>query len=255
MAGYKRTISEQEKRIAELEANSKCTRRHYDDDDDDEGNVTLLERANLKEQLSAYESELEILRRRDLERESELTRLRDLVRSISNGNVADGVSTLPFCPKVYGINLLKALNEYLDDERARKENLEHENRELRDQLRRDRGSVIGHSGEGESATVGALKREIEELRKESVAQTQVLSARNREREQLYAELEELKLQHMRNGRGDISHNGDSGHEDCEATINELRDRLTEMRIQNQDQRDELESALRDLEQLDQEKLD
>jgi len=209
----------------------------------------------MKEQLSAYESELDILRRRDLEREGELTRLRDLVRSISNGNVADGVRLpLPFSPRIYGINLLQALNEYLDDERARKENLEHENRELRDQLRRDRGSVIVPAGDGESANVGALRREIEELRKESVAQTKVLSARNREREQLYAELEELKLQHMRNGR-DISHGGDSGHEDCEATINELRDRLTEMRIQNQDQRDELESALRDLEQLDQEKLD
>ena len=252
VAGYKRTITEQEKRIAEIEAHSKCNRRHLDDEDDDEENPTLLERANMKEQLSSYESELSMLRRRDLEREGELSRLRDLVRSISNGNVADGVSTLPFSPKVYGINLLKALNEYLDDERAHKENLEHENRELRDKLRRDRGSAV--SGENESADVTALKREIEELRKESVAQTQVLSARNREREQLYAELEELKLQHMRNGR-DISQNGDSGHEDYEATINELRDRLTEMRIQNQDQRDELESALRDLEQLDQEKLD
>jgi len=53
----------------------------------------------MKEQLSAYESELTSLRRRDSERESELTRLRELVRNISNGNVADGVSRLPFCPK------------------------------------------------------------------------------------------------------------------------------------------------------------
>src|SRR5271169_2939146 len=50
-------------------------------------------------------------------------------------------------------------------------------------------------------------------------------------------------------------NGDSNHEECEATINELRDRLTEMRMQNQDQRDELEGAFRDLEQLGQDKLD
>jgi len=94
------------------------------------------------------------------------------------------------------------------------------------------------------------------LRKESVAQTQVLSARNREREQLYAELEELKLQNMRNTRETTAPlPGDSGHEGCEATINELRDRLTEMRIANQDQRDELDAALRDIEQLDQEKMD
>lgn len=101
-----------------------------------------------------------------------------------------------------------------------------------------------------------LKREIEDLRKESVAQTQVLSARNREREQLYTELEELKLQHMRNGREPTTTlNGDSGHEECEATINELRDRLTEMRMQNQDQHDELDAAYRDLEQIGQDKLD
>jgi len=108
----------------------------------------------------------------------------------------------------------------------------------------------------DSADVAVLKREVEELRKESVAQTQVLSARNREREQLYQELEELKLQTMRNGREPtVAINGDQGHEECEATINELRDRLTEMRIKNQDQRDELEGALRDLEHVEQEKAD
>jgi chromosome segregation ATPase len=197
-----------------------------------------------------------MLRRRDIDREAELNRLRDLVRSISNGNVADGVSPpiIHFSPKVYGINLLKALNEYLDDERARKEDLEQENHELRQQLRR--GTSIAAGPGDESADVVALKHEIEELRKESVAQTQVLSARNREREQLYTELEELKLQHMRDGREPSTRiNGESGHENCEATINELRDRLTEMRIENQDQRDELQGVLRDFEQIDQEKLD
>jgi len=253
IAGYKRTISDLEKRIAEAES-KQCNRRHYDDDDDSD-TPNLLERAEMKEQLSAYESELEMPGRRDLERESELNRLRDLVRSISNGNVADGVS-LPFSPKVYGIDLLKALNEYLDEERARKEDLEHENRDLRDQLRRGVSTVTTTAGGDDPANVVTLKLEIESLRKESVAQTQVLQARNREREQLYTELEELKLQTMRNGRDPNSTlNGESGHEECEAAINELRDRLTEMRMANQDQRDDLESALRDLEQADQDKLD
>jgi len=125
-----------------------------------------------------------------------------------------------------------------------------ENQKLRDKLL--------HNDAGEGADVVGLKREIEELRKESVAQTQVLSARNREREQLYAELEELKLQQMRTTRDPLnipSLNGDNGHEECEATINELRDRLTEMRMTNQDQRDELDALYRDLEQLTQEKAD
>ena len=193
-----------------------------------------------------------MLRRRDLERESELSRLRELVRSISNGSIADGVSRLPFSPKVYGIDLLKALNEYLDEERAHKDKLELENRELREQIRR--GVVTTVIGD-EPLEVLDLKREIEELRKESVAQTEVLSARNREREQLYTELEELKLQTRRTGREPGHVNGDSGHEECEATINELRDRLTEMRMEHQDQRDELEGALRDLEQIEQERMD
>ena len=254
MAGYKRTISDLEKRLAEAESKQQCNRRHYDGDDENDSPPNLLERAEMKEQLSAYKSELEMLRRRDLERESELNRLRDLVRSISNGNGADGVS-LSFPLKVRDIDLLKALNEYLDDERARKEHLEYENRELRDQLRRGVSTLTTSPG-GEPANVVALKLEVESLRKESVAQTQVLQTRNREREQLYAELEELKLQTMRNGRDpNTTLNGDSGHEECEATINELRDRLTEMRMANQDQRDDLENALRDLEQADQDKLD
>lgn len=257
IAGYKRTISDLEKRLVEAETKQHCNRRHYDEEDDSDNAPNLLERAEMKEQLSAYESELDMLRRRDLERESELNRLRDLVRSISNGNVADGVS-LPFSPKIYGINLLKALNEYLDEERARKEDLEHENRELRDQIRRGVSTATTNAGEYEPANIISLKLEIEGLRKESVAQTQVLQARNREREQLYTELEELKLQTMRNGRDPnttLNGHGESGHEECEATINELRDRLTEMRMANQDQRDDLESALRDLEQADQDKLD
>src|SRR5438046_6080645 len=156
------------------------------------------------------------------------------------------------CQKVYSTDLIKTLSDYLDEEGARKNDLELENCDLREQLRR--GLAVG--ADHGSDDVVALKREIEELRKESVAQTQVLSARNREREQLYTELEELKLQHMRNGREpNISINGDSGHEECEATINELRDRLTEMRMQNQDQRDELDAAHRDLEQIGQDKLD
>jgi hypothetical protein len=89
IAGYKRTITEQEKRIAEaVESAKPCTRPHYDDTP----TTTLLDRANAKEQLAAYEDELDMLRRRDAEREAEMSRLRDLVRSISNGEVADGVS-------------------------------------------------------------------------------------------------------------------------------------------------------------------
>src|SRR5271168_4963105 len=118
MAGYKRTISDLEKRL--VEAEKPCTKRHLEDHED---NPSLLAQAELKEQLSAYESEIEMLRRRDSEREAELNRLRELVRSISNGNVADGVSRPPFSPKVYGIDLLKALNEYLDEERAQKDEL------------------------------------------------------------------------------------------------------------------------------------
>ena len=190
------------------------------------------------------------MRRRDGEREAEIARLRDLVQNISNGHGAEGVHLPSLSPQIYGINILQALTKYLDQERSRKEDLETENQQLR--------SKLLHTDAVEDADVVGLKSEIEELRKESVAQTQVLSARNREREQLYAELEELKLQQMRTTRDPLnipSLNGDGGHEECEATINELRDRLTEMRMTNQDQRDELDALYRDLEQLTQEKAD
>jgi predicted nucleic acid-binding Zn-ribbon protein len=85
IAGYKRTITDLEKKVAEVDVS--CQRRHVDD----QSPKDVLEQATLKEQLSATESELAILRRRDNERESELSRLRDLVRGISNGNIADSV--------------------------------------------------------------------------------------------------------------------------------------------------------------------
>ena len=93
ITGYKRTITDLEKRLAESETKATtCNRRHLDDDEE---SPDLLAQANLKEQLSAYESELEMLRRRDLERESEISRLRDLVRNISDGNLADSVTLSP----------------------------------------------------------------------------------------------------------------------------------------------------------------
>jgi hypothetical protein len=90
MTANKRTITDLEKRLAQAETQSHCNRKHIDENED---NSALFERANMKEQLLAYESELESLKRRDGDRDLELNRLRDLVRSISNGNIADEVSS------------------------------------------------------------------------------------------------------------------------------------------------------------------
>jgi chromosome segregation ATPase len=62
---------------------------------------------------------------------------------------------------------------------------------------------------------------------------------------------------MRNDRQpiNVTLNRDAGGEEAEALINDLRDRLTKTRMQNQELRDELDSAIRDLEQTEQEKVD
>ncbi|KAI9052625.1 hypothetical protein LZ554_003967 [Drepanopeziza brunnea f. sp. 'monogermtubi'] len=119
-----------------------------------------------------------------------------------------------------------------------------------------------------------LRHENAELRREVGAQTSMLTSRNREKERLYQEIEDLKLGQRRNGAGSIA--GDSilersasraherslsrtsartkittvdeiEREDFENKNAELRDRINSLKIQNQDLQRELESCMEDFE--------
>jgi predicted nucleic acid-binding Zn-ribbon protein len=118
-----------------------------------------------------------------------------------------------------------------------------------------------------------LKHENAELRREVGAQTSMLTSRNREKERLYQEIEDLKLGQRRGGgsvAGDsiLERSASRAHErslsrasagtrqtnmtdvereDFENKHAELRDRINSLKIHNQDLQRELESCMEDFE--------
>jgi uncharacterized phage infection (PIP) family protein YhgE len=136
------------------------------------------------------------------------------------------------------------------------------------------------SRNGENGVTAQLRRENEELRREVSAQTSMLTSRNREKERLYAEIEDLKIT-MRNGGSapafehasrapsvfsdrlldrSVSRSGgvvsqasqavtESEREDFENTNAALRDRISELRIKNQDLLQQNDELKREMEQV------
>ncbi|KAL2071973.1 hypothetical protein VTL71DRAFT_11316 [Oculimacula yallundae] len=126
-----------------------------------------------------------------------------------------------------------------------------------------------------------LRHENAELRREVGAQTSMLTSRNREKERLYQEIEDLKLGQRRAGgsiAGDsilersasrahersqsrnsigtrITNMDDAEREDFENRHAELRDRINSLKIHNQDLQRELESCMEDFETAVQQKKD
>ena len=155
-------------------------------------------------------------------------------------------------------------------------------------------SVSGLSGDNESSTanfsaattlVDELRREGEQLRHENAelrrevgAQSSMLTSRNREKERLYQEIEDLKMAQHRGGgappsaadsilersasragghersrsRGSrgtrqTSAEGELEREGLENKLAESRDKLSEVKLQNQELQRELESCMEDFE--------
>lgn len=119
-----------------------------------------------------------------------------------------------------------------------------------------------------------LRHENAELRREVGAQTSMLTSRNREKERLYQEIEDLKLGQRRGVGGSIAGDSilersasrahqrslsrtsastrqtnlnDTEREDFENKNAELRDAFNSLKIQNQDLQRELESCMEDFE--------
>ncbi|TPX14790.1 uncharacterized protein E0L32_005185 [Thyridium curvatum] len=122
-----------------------------------------------------------------------------------------------------------------------------------------------------------LRHENSELRREVGAQTSMLTSRNREKERLYQEIEDLKLAQRRGGpapstidslfdrsasragvherSGSRASGGtramtgidESEREDLENKLAELRDKINDVKLQNQDLQRDLESCTQDFE--------
>jgi len=189
------------------------------------------------------------------------------------------------------------MRDLLDSEIARREAADAETLRLRDEVYRMRAhdhptratsrSERSHSRSGGTdnnivTQLNQARRENEELRREVSAQTSMLTSRNREKELLYAEIEDLKIC-MRNGgqapafesasrapsvfserllERSVSRSGgvasaagthvsavtESEREDFENTNGALRDRVSELRLKNQDLEQQIEEVFQELEQ-------
>lgn len=197
----------------------------------------------------------------------------------------------------------------LDAETAAREQADEENRRLRDEILRmkaeasygseagrygrsgRKGSFISHSSASErdqdrrltvpssaSSTlveIELLKQENAELRREVSAQTSMLTSRNREKDRLYQEIEDLKLQRRDGARsitGDSifersasraharsssrASNGtrtsasDTERDNLEIRNGELRDQVSTLKLENQGLRGQLDEYTTELETLD-----
>lgn len=204
--------------------------------------------------------------------------------------------------------------DLLEGETARREQADADNQRLRDEIWRlkndgsstttnnhtrnvyhinKRQTMSSRSRSGDSTTtedrngapsaasstlVEQLRHENEELRREVGAQTSMLTSRNREKERLYQEIEDLKLGQMR-GEGGRSMAGDSilersasrAHERTASRVSagtrqtglsdgereeyenkngQLRDQISTLKLTNQELERQLEACLDDLDKAD-----
>jgi predicted nucleic acid-binding Zn-ribbon protein len=250
----------------------------------------------LRETVERYKLEIEEYRRRDAERTE---RMREFRRQ-TNGHNQVTEEQLVCADRSVHPAVLTILQEQLKDllasETARREAQEAETHRLHEEIYRMRTQELQPpsmsransrsdrdyppSRNGENSITAQLRRENEELRREVSAQTSMLTSRNREKERLYAEIEDLKIT-MRNGGSapafesasrapsvfsdrlldrSVSRSGgvasqasqavtESEREDFENTNDALRDRISELRIKNQDllqQNQELQQQLEEV---------
>ena len=174
-----------------------------------------------RERVMTYESEIEKMRHESFAQEKEKKRLAEVLKRVSESNGGADIGIRE------EVDMWKDL---LDAETARREQADEDNRRLRDEIRRLRGdasstitnthaanvynvsrrqklsSTVSYSNVSDreperngafsaasSTLVEQLRHENAELRREVGAQTSMLTSRNREKERLYQEIEDLKL--------------------------------------------------------------
>lgn len=286
----------------------------------------------LREQVEEYMVEIERLRNENLNKEAERRRMNEVVRTLGE-KAGERMSMM-------GENLGRqeeadVWKDLLEQETARREQGDDDNRRLRDEIFRLKQELAAHaqatsvagpggamhhttniynitkkqrdptvsptrpatafSGVGgdmdttgtsaSSTLVDELRRESEQLRHENAelrrevgAQTSMLTSRNREKERLYQEIEDLKMAQRRGGPApstidsllersasragahERSHSRTSGGtraagtvleepdlEELENKLAELRDKNNDLKLQNQDLQRELEGCTADFE--------
>ncbi|ATY66005.1 anucleate primary sterigmata B [Cordyceps militaris] len=261
----------------------------------------------LRERVEEYAIEIEKLRTERMNKESEKKKLADIVKSLGERTGE----------KIDRQEEADVWRDLLEQETAHREQTEDDNVRLRDEIfklkkemaalqsgqtthiyniakrQRDRAFSPNKPTESESSNAGfsaastlvdELRRESEklrhenaELRREVGAQTSMLTSRNREKDRLQQEIEDLKISHGRNGAASTADSilersasragarydspsrvsartlptaiEDAEREDLENRLAEARDRISEVKMANQDLERELNGCMSDFEMV------
>ncbi|KAM7205107.1 hypothetical protein V8F20_003244 [Naviculisporaceae sp. PSN 640] len=289
----------------------------------------------LREQVEEYMVEIERLRNENLNKEAERRRMNEVVRTLGE-KAGERMSMMGMGESLGRQEEADVWKDLLEQETARREQGDEDNRRLREEIFRLKQELSAHaqgasaagggpgamhhttniynitkkqrdptvsptrpttafSGAGgdmdttgtsaSSTLVDELRRESEQLRHENAelrrevgAQTSMLTSRNREKERLYQEIEDLKMAQRRGGPApstidsilersasragahERSHSRTSGGtraagtlleepdlEELENKLAELRDKNNDLKLQNQDLQRELEGCMADFE--------
>ena len=292
--GLKRSIKELESKLRErderLAARSSAARNgiksppSYSESVELESQVTYLQ-----ERVERYQVEVERLRSDNAVKEGEKRRFAEMARSANErSHVGSDIEAR---------EEVAMWKDLLEAETARKEQTEEENRRLREELWQSRGDSnhtadpfpqskrrpyssgtsngIDGTSRSSATLVDQLKLENAELRRDLGAQTSMLTSRMREKERLYAEIEDLKMGQRRgdgsrsvagdsifersasrahgrsasrtSSRSRLTQIGDSEREVYENANGELRDQVSELKLENQELASQLDRVLDELE--------
>lgn len=284
--GLRKQIRELQRKLDE--ANGK-------DEGDDQGYGTDEERSPtveeevlyLRERVEITEIELEKMRQENINKESEKRRLAEMVRNLGDSR--------PGASEVGSREERDMWKDMLEAETIAREQVEDEARKLRDELSKVKSdasrpnsklrviggqivsrssSVDGPKQKADIAELERLRHECSELQKTIGAQASALTSRNKEKEMLYQEIENLKLGRMgglRSVAGDSilersasrarsnsrASNGtrytrlsDNERDNMENRIDQLRDEVSQLKLDKQHLQTRLDEALTDLDAID-----
>ncbi|KAK0716731.1 hypothetical protein B0T21DRAFT_296622 [Apiosordaria backusii] len=308
----RRRVKELEKQLKDEDERPGTAKSSGSDDEDAHDREEEL--IYLREQMEEYVTEIERLRNDNLNREAEKRKMAELVKTLGER-----------AGERMGENLGRqeeadVWKDLLEQETARREQSDEDNRRLRDEvfrLKQEMAQQMGlptsssssfyhnrrhppispaarpptasfSSQDMDNATVASvtlvddLRRESEQLRHENAelrrevgAQTSMLTSRNREKERLYQEIEDLKMAQRRGGpapstidsllersasRAGVHERSQSrisggattvlddlDRDELEERLAELRDKNNELKLQNQDLQRELDACMEDFE--------
>ena len=265
--------------------------------DEERSPTTEEEVIYLRERLETNEIEIEKLRTESMTRESEKRRLAEMVKSLGDTRAVGS--------DVGSREERDMWKDMLEAETIAREQTDEDNRRLRDEivkmrneaqsqsrssLRKQRmaGSVVSRSSSSDDRNglnfgpsvdqleLDRLRHEVSELQKMIGAQASTLTSRNKEKERLYQEIEDLKIGRM-GGHGVRSVAGDSifersasrarsnsrasngtrfsrisdpEREGFETKIGELRDEVSALKLENQNLKGQVDEIAAELDAID-----